>query len=128
MTPATAIGSCVNSGPAPRCGVASPPSWDVGEWIGVIGLLSVGIGALASLFRGNNKKIHDRITEVEDTVKEATKTVNDHAVQLERVTTCQENTRDRLEKIDETTKETHQEMKSLSETVTKVLLAIQVKG
>lgn len=120
--------SSVRSGQGPRCGVANVSPLDAGEWVGIIGLIGGGIGALAALFRSNNGKIHGRIDGVEVEMKEWDKLHADHATQLAVVKVCQENTRDRLEKIDETTRDSNQNLKDLSETVTKVLLAIQANN
>ena len=52
----------------------------------------------------------------------------DHNTDLAVLKTCQENTEQRLNEINETTRDTNQSLKEVSQTVTQVLLALQNKG
>lgn len=100
---------------------------DVGDWIGIVGVIGGGVGTLLAWFRSSQKKIHDRIDHVEGDMKDWDKLHADHATQLAVVKTCQENTRANLETIQETTRDTNANLKDLAETVTQVLLAIKAK-
>lgn len=111
---------------------ASPPvadlkSLDVGEWVGILGLVSAAIGTAAAWFRSSQNKVHVRIDFVEAEMKEWSKVNAAQDVQLERVKTCQENTRITLDDLKDTTKDTNEKVSKLSETVTQVLLALQGK-
>lgn len=108
--------------------MANPVGLDTGDWIGlIVTCLIAGAGGAMAFFRRGTQKLNDRIDLVEEDMKEWDKLHAEHNTQLAVVKTCQENTQERLEQIDETTRDTNQSIKDLSNTLTQVLLAIQNK-
>lgn len=105
-----------------------PRSLDIGDWVGLAGTaLLAGIGGAMAWFRTSTAKLHARMQTVEDEMKEWDRLHAAHTTQLAVVETCQQNTAERLGKIDETTRDTNAKIEHLNETLTQVLLAIQRK-
>jgi len=108
--------------------VADPSKLDFADWFSVVvaAVLSGMAGAMG-WFRGSKKDLESRMLEVETDMRNWDKANADHQTQLAVLQTCQSNTQERLGSIDETTRDTNQSLKELSQTVTQVLLAIQAK-
>ena len=101
--------------------MADPTKLDFADWFAVVsaGILS-GVGGAMAWFNSSKKDIHRRLESVEDSM-------SGHHTNLAVLQSCQENTEKRLDEIGETTRDTNQSLKELSQTVTQVLLAIQAQ-
>lgn len=108
--------------------MANQNGLDFGDYLAaaVVSVIAGVSGAMA-WFNNSRQHIYDRLITVETNMKEWDKLNAAHNVQLERVKTCQENTARQLELIQQSTRDTNRGLAELSETVTKVLLAIQAK-
>jgi hypothetical protein len=104
----------------------SEPNVTLGEWIGLAVTSGIaGMGGAMAWFKNNNLKRDERLTAVEDGMKEWDKLHAAHNTQLAVVETCQINTRDRLESIDETTSDTNRKIEKLNDTLTKFMIALK---
>jgi hypothetical protein len=100
--------------------VASSPL-DVGEWIGIVGLVSAAVGWIAAWIRRYVNSVKVRIDLLEVDMKEWDKLHAAHNTQLAVVENCQEHTRVTLEKIQETAVK-------VDDKLDKVLLALVKAG
>jgi hypothetical protein len=101
--------------------VANPTTFDFADWFSVVAtaILS-GVGGAMAWFNSTKKEINRRLESVEDSM-------SGHDTNLAVLQTCQENTEKRLDEIGETTRDTNQSLKDLSQTMTQALLALQGK-
>lgn len=101
--------------------MASPDKLDFADWFSIIATAMIsGIGAAMAWFSSSKREMQKRMTAVEGTMQE-------HATNLAVLKTCQENTESRLNEISETTRDTNQNLKELSQTMTQVLLSMKSK-
>lgn len=108
--------------------MADPSKLDLSDWISVIGasVLS-GVGAAAAWFNSSKNRLHARLDFVEADMRKWDEAHAIHTTEIAIVKTCQENTAERLELINQTTRDTNENVKELNQTVTQVLLALQQK-
>jgi hypothetical protein len=108
--------------------VADPSKLDFSDWFSVVATsLVAGMGAALGFFRTSNNKRDTRIRQVEDAMRQWDERHATHTTDIAVIETCQENTAKQLEAIGVTTRDTNENLKELSQTVTQVLLAIQAK-
>jgi ABC-type Zn2+ transport system substrate-binding protein/surface adhesin len=108
--------------------VADPTKLDFSDWFTVVvaGIIS-GLGGAMAWFNSSNNKLHARLDIMEADMRQWDEKHAAHATEIAVVQTCQENTAQQLEAISATTRDTNENLKELSQTVTQVLLAIQAK-
>ena len=108
--------------------MADPTRLDFSDWFAVVatGIVS-GIGGAMAWFNSSKHRLHTRMTEMEQTMGTWNEKHAHHSTDIAVVQTCQENTAKQLELIGITTRDTNENLKELSQTVTQVLLAIQAK-
>lgn len=101
--------------------MADPTKFDFADWFSVVAtaLLS-GVGGAMAWFNSTKKDIHRRLHSMETSM-------TDHHTNLAVLQTCQENTEKRLDEIGETTRDTNQSLKELSQMMTQALLALRGK-
>lgn len=92
----------------------------------VVSVVLVGMGGAMGWFKWKHQQLNTRLDAVEGTVSrhvlESTKDYSNHTTQLAVIQTCQEETKRRLEGIEETTRDTNQKLDTL---VRDVITAIQ---
>lgn len=99
---------------------------DLSDYVSLaVTAIIAGMGGAVGFFRNSNKKRDDRLDAMEKEMKEWDKLHAEHNTELAVVKTCQQNTAERLEKIDETTHDTNAKLDKLSDALTQVLLAIK---
>ena len=108
--------------------MADPTKLDFADWFALVAtaILS-GIGGAMGWFSASKRRMHDRITGVETAMREWHEKHADHTTEIAVMKSCQENTAERLETINQTTRDTNESLKELSQTVTQVLIALQKK-
>jgi len=108
--------------------VADPSKLDLSDWVSIIGSSCIaGVGAAMAWFNGSKNKLHARLDFLEADMRKWDESHAKHSTEIAVVQTCQENTAMQLEAIGLTTRDTNENLKELSQTVTQVLLAIQAK-
>jgi hypothetical protein len=108
--------------------VADPTKLDFADWFSVVVAAIVsGVGAAMAWFSGSKRRIHGKIADVEAAMTLWNDRHAKHSTDIAVIETCQENTAKQLESISLTTRDTNENLKELSQTVTQVLLAIQAK-
>ena len=108
--------------------MADPAKLDISDWVSVIGSAVVaGIGASMAWFISSKNRLHARLDFVEADMRKWDEAHAGHTTDIAIMKTCQENTAERLETINQTTRDTNENLKELSQTVTQVLLALQQK-
>jgi hypothetical protein len=108
--------------------VADPSKFDLSDWISIIGASALsGIGAAMAWFNSSKNRLNARLDFVEADMRKWDESHAGHTTEIAIVKTCQENTAERLEIINQTTRDTNENMKELSQTITQVLLALQQK-
>lgn len=106
--------------------MADPTRLDFADWFSVVATAIVsGIGGAMAWFASSKRDLYKKFAALEDNMKGFDAMHADHNTSLAVLQTCQRNTEERLEAIVETTHDTNQSLKELSQTVTQVLIAIQ---
>jgi septal ring factor EnvC (AmiA/AmiB activator) len=102
--------------------VADPSKFDLSDWFSVI-VTSIASGIVAGItsamgwFRRTKLDMYDRITLVEGEMRDWNESHAKHETQLAVMQTCQQNTEERLDAIDRTTRDTNQNLQELSKTI-----------
>ena len=105
---------------------ANPSQLDFADWFSVVSAAIVsGILSAMGWFAASKRKLVERIGKTEELMKELSEKHANHATQLAVLQQCQKTTEERLEAINETTRDTNQDLKKLNETLTQVLLKMQ---
>jgi ABC-type nickel/cobalt efflux system permease component RcnA len=108
--------------------VADPSKLDFSDWFAVVSAALVsGVGAAMAWFSAGKNRMNARLDFLEADMRQWDQKHADHTTEIAVVQTCQENTARQLEEIGITTRDTNENLKELSQTVTQVLLAIQGK-
>jgi hypothetical protein len=108
--------------------VADPSKLDFSDWFALISAsILAGISGAMGWFSRTKRIMDERISKVEVSMRSWDGKHAEHSRDLAVVQTCQENTEKQLEAIVITTRDTNENLKELSNTVTQVLLAIQAK-
>lgn len=108
--------------------MADPSRLDYSDWLSIVGASVVsGIGAAMAWFNSSKNRLNARLDFVEADMRKWDESHAQHTTEIAIVKTCQENTAERLEAINQTTRDTNENVKELNQTVTQVLLALQQK-
>ena len=112
--------------------MADPSKLDFADWFTVIataitGGIAAGIGSAMAWFNKSKQELHTKMTTMEGEMRKWDEAHADHNTQLAVMQNCQKNTEDRLDTIGETTRDTNENLKELSKTMTDVLLAMQAR-
>ena len=101
---------------------------DFADWFTVVATALVsGVGGAMAWFNSSNNKRDARMDFLEADMRKWDESHAKHSTEIAVMETCQENTARQLESIGQTTRDTNENLKELSQTVTQVLLAIQAK-
>ena len=92
-------------------GMSDPRHLDYSDWFQVVtgGLLS-GIGGAMAWFRGEKRKLNDRVQKVEELC-------TGQQTQLTVLRICQENTQERLEEIGQNSRDTNEKLSDVQTTL-----------
>lgn len=101
---------------------------DFADWFAVVvgGMVS-GVGAAMAWFSSSKRRMHDRLSAMDCVMAGWNDRHAKHTTDIAVIQTCQESTAKQLDAIGITTRDTNENLKELSQTITQVLLAIQAK-
>lgn len=108
--------------------MADPSKLDFSDWFAVaVAALISGVGGAMAWFSASTTRMTTRLDTMEADMEQWDQKHATHDTDIAVVKTCQENTARQLEEIRVTTRDTNENLKALSQTVTQALLAFQAK-